>query len=135
MGRVGAELLTRIFAGVGVLALLLAAVGLYGVLAFSVAQRTREIGIRRAIGAGVPGVIGLVVRRTGWQVLAGLAIGLALAVPWALALANPVLTAGGPQPLLFVAVAAVIILVAAIASLAPLRRALRVDPIIALRQD
>jgi ABC-type antimicrobial peptide transport system permease subunit len=80
-------------------------------------------------------VIGLVVRRTGWQVLAGLAIGLALAVPWALALANPVLTAGGPQPLLFVAVAAVIILVAAIASLAPLRRALRVDPIIALRQD
>jgi predicted permease len=135
MGRVGAELLTRIFAGVGVLALLLAAVGLYGVLAFSVAQRTREIGIRRAIGAGVPGVIGLVVRRTGWQVLAGLAIGLALAVPWALALANPVLTAGGPQPLLFVAVAAVVVLVAAIASLAPLRRALRVDPIIALRHD
>ena len=135
MGRTGAELLAQIFTGVGLVALLLAAVGLYGVLAFSVAQRTREIGIRRAIGAGVPGVIALVAWRTGWQVLAGLAIGLALAVPWALALANPVRTAGGPQPLLFVAVAAVVAMVAAVASLAPMRRALRVDPIIALRHE
>lgn len=135
MGRTGAELLARIFTGVGLVALLLAAVGLYGVLAFSVTQRIREIGIRRALGAGVPGVLALVVRRTGWQVAAGLALGLALAVPWATALANPVLTGGRAQPMLFLAAAAVVVLVALLASLVPMRRALRVDPVVALRQD
>lgn len=104
-------------------------------LAFSVTQRIREIGIRRALGAGVPGVVALVARRTGWQVAAGLALGLALAVPWATALASPVLTGGRAQPMLFLAAAAVVVLVALLASLVPMRRALRVDPVVALRHD
>lgn len=135
LGRVGPTLLAQIFSGVGVLALVLAASGLYGVLAFSVAQRTREIGIRRAIGAGSRGVIGMVMRRLVWQVALGLGLGVLLGLPWSAVLADPVLNTRGYDPLVFGAVVALILLVAALASVAPLRRALNVDPLTALRQD
>lgn len=135
LGRAGPVLLTQIFSGVGVLALLLAASGLYGVLAFSVAQRTREIGIRRAIGAGNAGVIGMVARRIAWQVVLGLGIGVALGLPWSAVLAEPVFNTRGYDPLIFGTVIGTILLVAFIASVAPLRRALHVDPLIALRQE
>ena len=134
-GRAGPVLLTQIFSGVGALALLLAASGLYGVLAFSVAQRTREIGIRRAIGAGNVGVIGMVARRIAWQVALGLGIGVALGLPWSAVLADPVFNTRGYDPLIFGTVVGTILLVAVIASVAPLRRALHVDPLIALRQE
>lgn len=135
LGRVGPTLLAQIFSGVGILALVLAASGLYGVLAFSVAQRTREIGIRRAVGAGGGGVIAMVTRRIAWQVALGLGIGVLLGVPWSAVLADPVLNTRGGDPVVFASVVAVILLVAALASVAPLRRALRVDPLTALRQD
>ena len=135
LGRAGPVLLTQLFSGVGVLALVLAASGLYGVLAFSVAQRTREIGIRRAIGAGARGVIGMVGRRIAWQVALGLGIGVALGLPWSAVLAEPVFNTRGYDPVIFGVVIATILLVATIASLAPLRRALRVDPLVALRQE
>lgn len=135
LGRVGPTLLAQIFSGVGILALLLAASGLYGVLAFSVAQRTREIGIRRAVGAGGSGVVAMVTRRIAWQVALGLGIGVLLGVPWSVVLADPVLNTRGGDPVVFASVVAVILLVAALSSVAPLRRALRVDPLTALRQD
>ncbi|MBX3725340.1 MAG: ABC transporter permease [Xanthomonadales bacterium] len=135
MGRVGPVILTQIFTGVGVLALVLSAAGLYGVLAFAVAQRTREIGIRRAIGAGRRGIVGVVGGRVLWQVLLGLAIGVALGLPWSLLLATPEMQTRGLDPLVFSGAIAVVIAVAVVASLAPLRRALRVDPIIALRHE
>ena len=135
LGRAGPVLLTQIFSGVGVLALVLAATGLYGVLGFSVAQRTREIGIRRAIGAGSVGVIGMVGRRVAWQVALGLGIGVVLGLPWSAVLADPNLNTRGYDPLIFGSVIGMILLVAALASVAPLRRALRVDPLTALRQE
>ena len=135
MGRVGPVILTQIFTGVGVLGLLLSAAGLYGVLAFAVEQRTREIGIRRAIGAGRSGIVSVVGGRVLWQVLLGLAIGVALGVPWSMLLATPEVQTRGLDPLVFGLVIAVIVVVAVVSSLAPLRRALRVDPIIALRHE
>ncbi len=135
MGRVGPVVLTQIFTGIGLLALVLAAAGLYGVLAFAVVQRTREIGIRRAIGAGRRGIVGTVGSRVLWQVALGLAIGIVLALPWSSLLANPALQTRGYDPAVFIAVVMVVVVVAVLAALAPLCRALRVDPMVALRNE
>lgn len=135
LGRVGPVLLTQIFSGVGILALVLAAAGLYGVLSFSVEQRTRELGIRRAVGATAPSVISIVARRIGWQIALGLGIGVALGLPWSAVLADPALNTHGYDPAIFGTVIALIVVVALVAALAPLRRALRVDPLIALRHE
>ncbi|MBX3725338.1 MAG: ABC transporter permease [Xanthomonadales bacterium] len=134
-GRAGIDLVTRIFTVVGLLALVLAATGLYGVLAFSVARRARELGIRRALGAGAAATVRPVVVGTGAQVLLGLVLGLLAAVPWAALLAGLGVAGGRQDPRLFVWVAGLVVLVAAAAAAAPLRRALRVDPMVALRQD
>lgn len=134
-GRVGTVLVTQLFSGVGVLALVLAAAGLYGVLAFSVEQRTREIGIRRAIGSDQVGVVRLVFRRIAVQLAFGLGIGLALALPWSALLANPAFHTRAFDPLIFGGVVALVLGVALMSAFAPLRRALRVEPTVALRQE
>jgi len=131
--RTGVVLLTRIFTGVGLIALLLAATGLYGVLAYTVRLRTREIGIRRAIGASSGHIVGDVLRRIAGQLGWGLGIGLVLAVPWSLALQNPGLQTQGLDLKVFASVLATILLAVATASLVPIWRALRVDPADALR--
>ncbi|MGH8145931.1 MAG: ADOP family duplicated permease [Rhodanobacteraceae bacterium] len=133
--RVGLTVLTDVFAAVGVVALLLAAAGLYGVLAFSVAQRTREIGIRRAIGADNGAIVREVGRQLLWQLGLGLVIGVALAVPWSAMLANPGLGTRAHDPTVFVPVLLVVIGVSMLAALVPLIRALRVDPAVALRYE
>ncbi|MGD9583932.1 MAG: ADOP family duplicated permease [Lysobacterales bacterium] len=135
MGRIGPVVLTKVFSGMGLLALALAAAGLYGVLAFGVVQRTREIGIRRAIGASRREISAVISRRALWQVAVGLAIGLVLGLPWSGLLADPLLQTQGYDGLVFALVVAVIIVVALMASLIPLRRALRVDPMTALRYE
>lgn len=135
MGRIGPVILTQLFSAIGLLALALAAAGLYGVLAFGVEQRTREIGIRRAIGASRREIAGVVSRRALWQVAIGLAIGLGLGLPWSGVLADPQLQTQGHDGLVFALVVAVVLLVALLASLIPLRRALRVDPMVALRYE
>ncbi len=135
LGRAGAVVLTQMFVIVGVLTLILAAAGLYGVLAFSVEQRTREIGIRRAIGADGNGVAGLVFRRVLRQLTLGLAIGIGLALPWSALLADPALNTRAYDPVIFVGVVTLVVVVTACAALAPLFRALRVDPMAALRHD
>ena len=127
--------LTQMFTGVGILTLILAAAGLYGVLAFSVAQRTREIGIRRAIGSGRAGVAVLVFRRIVLQLALGLGIGVALALPWSAMLANPAFHTRAYDPLIFGGTIALVLLVALVSALVPLRRALRIDPMLALRHE
>lgn len=135
VSRLGLTVLANVFAAVGLVALLLAAAGLYGVLAFSVAQRTRELGIRRAIGAGHGAIVRTVARQLAWQLGIGLAIGLALAVPWSDMLANPGLGTRAHDPLVFGPVLLVVVGASLLAALVPLARALRVDPAEALRYE
>ncbi len=135
MGRSGPELMARIFGTFGLLGLVLAAAGLYGVLAFSVEQRTREIGLRRAIGASERGVLRAIVGRSAWQVAIGLAIGVALGIPWANVMASQFTEVDASSVFLFPLVGIVIAAVAVVAALVPARRALRVDPMVALRYE
>jgi predicted permease len=116
----------------GVLALLLAAIGLYGVIAFSVSRRVREIGIRKALGAETRSVVGMVVRRGLILVAAGGVFGALLAVAGASALRG-VLYVGAFDPVSFAAAFGALLLVAAAANWVPAWRASRVDPMVALR--
>lgn len=133
--RAGFVVMTDVFSALGLVALLLAAAGLYGVLAFSVEQRTREIGIRRAIGAGNAAIVHEVARQLLWQLGLGVFVGTALALPWSQLLADPNLHTQARDPAVFVPVLLMVIGVAALAALVPLVRALRVDPAIALRYE
>jgi putative ABC transport system permease protein len=133
--RVRLQVMTEVFAALGLVALLLAAAGLYGVLAFSVAQRTREIGIRRAIGSGHGAIVRTVARQLAWQLGLGLGIGLLLAMPWSGALADPGLHTRAHDPAVFVPVLLLVLGVSVLAALVPLLRALRVDPAVALRYE
>ena len=120
---------------VGFIGLVLAVVGVYGVMSFSMAQRTREIGIRVALGASRRNVLGLVLRRGLTIVIAGVAAGLVCG--WALTRAIGRFAAGpeGAGPLIFVGAALVLTCVALVACWIPARRAMRVDPMVALRHE
>jgi putative ABC transport system permease protein len=115
------------------LALILAAVGVYGLISYSVTQRTREIGIRVALGAAPRQVMGPVVREGVILAVIGIAIGLAGAFAAAQALSAFLFGVGASDPLTLAAVALIMLLVAMVASYIPSRRALKVDPVIALR--
>lgn len=134
-GRVGMTVLTEVFSALGVVALFLAAAGLYGVLAFSMEQRTQEIGIRRAIGAGDGAIVRHVLRQVGWQLALGLGIGMLLAVPWSCLLVDANMGTRAVDPVVFVPVLLMVLGVSLLAALVPLLRALRVDPVVALRYE
>ena len=117
------------------MAVVLAAVGQYAVLAFVVRRRTREIGIRVAVGAPVRAVLGLVVRQALFVTLAGLVLGFCLAVPISIALRSALFGVSPLDPLTMVPVMLVMLLVGGAASLLPAFRAARVDPLVALRDE
>ena len=117
------------------LALVLAALGIYGVLAYSVAQRTREIGVRMALGARDSTVAGMVVREALRVVGVGLVIGVVGAVALTRVLATLLYDVSPTDPLTFAGVTLALGAVAVTASYFPARRAARVDPIVALRQE
>jgi putative ABC transport system permease protein len=119
----------------GALALILAAVGLYGVVAYVVRQREREIGVRVALGASPARVVGLMVRRGMAPVFAGLAVGIALALFATRLLRSLLYEVSASDPVTFVGVAVLLAAVALVASWLPARRAARVDPTVALRAD
>lgn len=125
----------RVLAASGALALLLSAVGLYGLLALTVARRTREIGIRIALGGTRPRVV----RGVVWESLAMVAVALGVGAAAALlvqpALAHYLYGVGPRDPVAFAAALAVLALAAALASWWPARRAARVDPLVALRSE
>jgi putative ABC transport system permease protein len=117
----------------GLLALAIAAIGIYGVTAYSVAQRTREIGLRMALGAEAIDVVKLIVRQGMALTLAGLAVGLAGALAMTRLMASVLYGVSATDSVTFVAVPSLLALVVFIACYLPARRATKVDPMIALR--
>jgi putative ABC transport system permease protein len=126
---------TWLFGSFAVLALLLAAIGVYGVLAYLVAQRTREIGVRLALGARPGSVRSLVVGQSLRLSLWGVAIGAVGALAAAPALQSQLFGVTPRDPATLAGVAVALLAIALLASYVPARRATRVDPLIALRNE
>jgi putative ABC transport system permease protein len=125
-------ILLSIFAGV---ALLLAAIGIYGLMAYSVQQRTHEIGIRMALGARASNLLSLVLWEGLRLAAAGIALGV-LGAAWLTQVIKSLLFRVSPiDPLTFAFVGALLLFVAAAATYVPARRATKVDPIVALRYE
>jgi putative ABC transport system permease protein len=124
--------LLSVFAGA---ALLLAAVGIYGVMSYSVSQRIHEMGIRIALGAQAHDVLMLVMKRGLVVAVAGMAIGITAAFALTRLMSSLLFGVSASDPFAFGAVAGVLLLVALLACYLPARRAARVDPITALRID
>jgi hypothetical protein len=123
------------FVGFGVLALLVAAVGLYGVIAYNVAQRMHELGVRIALGASLGDLMWMIVVQGVAFAVGGLAIGSVIAL-WAGKWVEPLLFAQKARdPIIYAGVAAVLLAVAIVATLRPAVRATRVDPMVALRAE
>ena len=116
-------------------ALLLAAIGIYGVMAFSVSQRTQEIGLRLALGASAGGILALIIRQGMRAALVGCAAGLIGALALTRLIAALFFEVSTSDPLTFAACGLLLLAVALLACWAPARRAARVDPIVALRCD
>jgi putative ABC transport system permease protein len=128
--------LTLVLLGIfSALALILAAIGIYGVMAYSVALRTQEIGIRMALGAQQHDVLRLVLGQGARIAFFGVAFGLAAAAALARLLSGLLFSVSASDPITFAAVAVLLVAVALLACYIPARRAMLVDPIIALRYE
>ena len=119
----------------GAIALFLAAVGLYAVMAFSVGRRTREVGIRMALGAKAGDVVGMVLRQGVWQLGAGMLAGLTLALGVAQLMKVVLFDVEPRDPMIFGGVVAVLTIAGVLACLIPAKRATRIDPLSALRTE
>ena len=129
------RLFARLLSLFGLLALLLAAIGLYGVMAYTVAQRTREIGIRMALGAQPRNVLKLVLSRGVVLALIGIALGSGAALGLTRLMKSFLFGIGPTDPATFIATALLLAGVAVLACYVPARRAMKVDPLVALRYE
>jgi len=131
----GRQFLAQMFGAFGVLGLILATVGLYAVIAYAVGSRTREIGIRVAVGANRRAILWMVLRRGLILTLIGEAVGLPIAIAVAQLFRSSLLGFHAADPVTFIGVPLILIAVSLIACLIPARRAARVDPLVALRHE
>jgi ABC-type antimicrobial peptide transport system permease subunit len=129
------NLFATLFSIFGLIALVLATVGIYGVIAFSVQQRTQEIGIRMALGARQSTVLGLILRQGMLQLVSGLGLGLVLAWFAAKLLGNVLVGVQPHDPPTFVGVCLLLTAVALFACWLPAQRASRTDPLVAIRYE
>jgi predicted permease len=129
------RLLARLTSSFGVLALMLASVGLYGVMSYFVVRRTSEIGIRMALGAARSGVVAMVLRGALWQLLIGLAIGIPAALIASHFMASLLYEVRTYDPLAFLGAILLLVVCATVAGFIPARRAASIDPMQALRTD
>jgi ABC-type antimicrobial peptide transport system permease subunit len=132
---VGSTLAAATASSIGSFGLLIALIGIFGTVSHIVALRTREVGIRIAIGAQERDVLGLILFESSRPVLIGSAIGMTLALGAAYLMRNLFYGINAIDGIYFVAVAALFFLVTMLASYPPARRALRIDPVAALRHD
>jgi putative ABC transport system permease protein len=136
----GNRIIATLFSIFGVVAFILSAVGLYGVMSFSVNQRTQEFGIRMALGADAARIFRMVMTQGAWQLIIGLVLGaggaaLLLGVLAAAALQNILFKVNALDPFIYFVVAGLLTIVAAASCFVPARRATRVDPMVALRYE
>jgi putative ABC transport system permease protein len=131
----GPRSLAKVMGGPAAIALLMAALGLYGVLAFSVSQRTGEIGIRMALGARPADILNLVLRQGVLLLATGLVLGLAGALAVTRLLTSLLSGVSATDPATFLAVGGILLAVAMLACYVPARRAARVEPMAALRYE
>jgi predicted permease len=129
------RLLGRLSVAFGVVALLLAAIGLYGILSYGVARRTNEIGIRKALGAQQSTLMAMVMRETGWLLVIGLIVGIGLAAGGIRLIESRLFGLQATDPIAFTTATVILAIVAALATWLPAYRASRVDPLVALRYE
>lgn len=129
------RLMAQLALGFGVVAIALAAIGLYGVLSYGMARRRAEIGIRMALGAQPGRVVAMIMRETGWLIFMGLAIGAVLSVAVARAIQSQLYGLAPHDPVTYLAGLTVLVMVAVTAAWLPARRAARMNPVDALRQE
>jgi putative ABC transport system permease protein len=135
MSRFTQRIASTVFSIVAVIAIALSALGLYSLTAYATTQRTQEVGVRMALGAQRSQVEWLFLRRTLTQVAVGLTLGLAGAVAAGFALQGLLVEVKANEPVVLASIAGFVTVVAAIAAIVPVRRAARLDPVAALRQD
>ncbi len=129
------DLFGGLFAVFGILALVLAAAGLYAVMSMGVSQRTREVGVRMALGANAGDVLGMVMKQGSIQLIIGLAVGFLLAAGLSRGLSGILFGVEPWDPLVFLSIAVIMVVCGLAASFIPARRATRVDPVEALRSE
>ncbi len=130
------DIINEAVAGLGIMALVLAVIGLYGLIAYSVSRRTREIGIRMAIGADRRGVLQMILRQGLVLALSGCVVGLALGIVASRLVGSMfIISSSGTSPVLFLVIVLPLLLVALLAAYAPARRASLIDPMRALREE
>jgi ABC-type antimicrobial peptide transport system permease subunit len=129
------RLFSEIFFGFALVGLIMASIGVYAAISHAAAGRTREIGVRMALGANTRNILGLIMTRGLWQIAAGVVLGVAAGIPVARLMTSLPLGVSATNPGVFLTVASVLASIGVLACWIPARRAARLDPVKAIRYE